>query len=397
MKHHRLSIALWALLFTCFALAHAAAEQLTLPASLTRIESQAFAGVHVDSILFPPDIAYIADDAFDGASFMGRGLLGSYAHHWCVDHGFPFEEDITGSSLIDLAKVAEGFEFSGLTGSEANPEERMAHNIYANPNLAGTTQKFCIFSIDFMTENAPTDTYWALCNWEMDVTSFANVFNVTDPGMCYAGLQMTDDGPKAIIAFWEIHYEDESGNDAILNAKLVYPEEDAGRFDGEGEGTHYLAPYDWQANHWYRMLIMSYDGQNGNTWVDQWLLDMESGVWTLFCTYDTCLQNSYFKGEMSQFMENFWSDSCNEFRSCRFTNYWVMEEDTREWKPLTGITMSTDTWWDNKKGYYAFGSDGTSVWGVTCGYGPDVVQTTPGLTTSSYHTLPQGIQPIEKD
>ena len=33
--------------------------------------------------------------------------------------------------------------------------------------------------------------------------------------------------------------------------------------------------------------------------------------------------------------------------------------------------LSVDTYWDNKKGTFAFSADDNTLYGITCGYGPD--------------------------
>ena len=290
-------------------------------------------------------------------------------------------------TVMEQAKRAGGFEFSGKSGKESNREGRMAHNIYVDPDLSGTSGKFKSFSIEFLAEDAPLCTYWALCNWQMDTSSLSSKYTVTDPGGAYMGLQVTTEGNKGIMSFWEIHYL-KNGVDTVLNATRIYPESAQSRFTGEGEGSNYLALYPWKENHWYRMAITCSDDSSGNTIVDQVVLDLESGEWTVLSRFDTGLQHSYLTGSMSQFMENYAGEYSNEFRSFRYRNIWVQEYGTEEWKPVSNAWLSTDTWWDNKKGYFAFGADSSSVWGITCGYGVDIIKTNPNVTTGMYCSVP---------
>lgn len=385
MQRGALFLALLSLL-ACYVVS-GTAEEIVLPADLTRIESLTFAGVHTDLIRFPDNISYIAEDAFADAQFVGVGKLGSYADLWCREHGIKFLPDQPVSSVMMLALKAEGFAFSGRNAPENNPEGRMAHNIYMDPDLSDTSGKFTSFSIDFMAEDVAENTYWALCNWRMDTSSLESQYEVTDHGGAYAGLQVTGDGHVGIMSFWEIHYT-KDGVNTVLNARRTYPTGDEHYFGGEGEGTNYIGPYPWKQNHWYRMTIACRDDESGNTVVEQTVQDLETGEWTLLSSFDTGLQHSYLMGSMSQFMENYAGDSSNEFRSFRFKNVSVQEYETQQWKPIHKATLSTDTWWDNKKGYYAFGSDTSSVWGITCGYGPDVVQTDPDIKTQLYCDLP---------
>ncbi len=289
-------------------------------------------------------------------------------------------------TVKELAAEAREFRFSSVTGREENPENRMAHNIYSDPDLSGTSGRFSAFSIDFEAEDTAEGTYWALCNWSMDVSALEKKYTVTDAGGAYAGLQDTAYGPKAIMSFWEIHYLDK-GKDTILNAHRIYPEGTDDRFGGEGEGTHYLAYYPWEPNHWYRMLLDCYDNESGTTIAEQWIMDLETEEWTLISQFDTGLEGSCFTGSMSQFMENYDPDTCAEFRSFRYKNFFVWEYGASDWKQITGSTLSTDIVWDNKKGNYAFGSDGETFWGITAGYGPDVTKTNEHGPISGYYTI----------
>ena len=61
---------------------------LTLPASLTTIESEAFTGLgNVDAVSIPATVTSIAEDAFD-AGIVIIAPAGSYAETWANDHGF---------------------------------------------------------------------------------------------------------------------------------------------------------------------------------------------------------------------------------------------------------------------------------------------------------------------
>lgn len=62
---------------------------LILPADLTAIESQAFAGLtDVDAISIPATVKSIADDAFEGSDIVIIAPAGSYAATWAQEHGF---------------------------------------------------------------------------------------------------------------------------------------------------------------------------------------------------------------------------------------------------------------------------------------------------------------------
>lgn len=260
-------------------------------------------------------------------------------------------------------------------GSPDGDADRMAHNIYVDPDLSATSGQFSGFLIDFRAEEAGTGSYWALCNWSMNTDCLAPG-RVTDNGGAYAGLQMRPDGPKSILSFWEIRWTDEDGSERVTTAQRIFP---AGfgtnRFGGEGEGTNYIAAYPWQPGKWYRMYLGCYEDEaSGHTFVDQWLRALPDGEWEQISCFDTGLSGSCFEGSMSQFMENYWADGAAERRSFEYCNLYVREAASGAWAPITSARLSVDTWWDNKKGTFAFGAEEHTLWGVTQGYGPDAAR-----------------------
>ena len=67
-------------------------DEVVLPEGIERIESRAFAESTVSSINLPESIEYIADDAFDRCGEIEViARKGSYAYQWAEDAGlFPF-------------------------------------------------------------------------------------------------------------------------------------------------------------------------------------------------------------------------------------------------------------------------------------------------------------------
>ena len=256
---------------------------------------------------------------------------------------------------------------------EENPENRMAHNIYSDPELSATSGKFSGFAIDFKADKAGTGTYWALCNWQMNKDDLMSKYDVIDTNAgAYAGLQMRTDGPKAIMSFWEIKYQDASGNEKKIEAKRVYPSDgDTNKFGGEGEGTNYICDYDWKAGKWYRMYLNCYQDNEGKTFVEQWVADLATKEWTLICRFDTGLYYSYFEGGMSQFMENYLSEYANETRTFEYRNIRVREYGKQDWTAIGKSSLSVDTWWDNKKGNAVYGATEDRFYGIANGYGAD--------------------------
>lgn len=259
--------------------------------------------------------------------------------------------------------------------AEDNSENRMAHNIYVNPDISQTSGQFTGFLIDFCTDCEANCTYWALCNWRMDTSELESEYTLKNTGGAYAGLQNTAEGKKAIMSFWEISYDDENGNEVKVLASRVYPATNkTNTFGGEGEGTNYIPAFGWKKDHWYRMYLNCYDNEEGYTLVEQWVQDIETEEWTEISCFNTGLKHSCFMGAMSQFMENFWSVYSNDVRTFAYRNIYVREKGSNEWTGLTKFKMSSDTWWDNKKGTVAFASDENTLYGITCGYGPDTLE-----------------------
>lgn len=272
------------------------------------------------------------------------------------------------------------FSFPDLSTKDPNPNKYMAHNIYVDPNLSQTSGKFKSFSIAFKADYIPVGTYWSLCNGQMDLSSLGRG---AEGGGFYAGLQHTKNGMMGIIAFWDT--TDSSGR--LIQARRVYPEGTTNRYDNEGNGGNYIAPYNWKAGQWYRMTLRCYeDPATGHTFVDMWIMDLSTGIETHFVTFDTMLSGSCFTGGMSQFMENYDYKTCDEVRAIQVTDIRVKEVGRDQWISLPKATVSVDTWYGNKKGSFAFGATDDYFWGITSGHGPDLAET-PGTKTEKSYTL----------
>lgn len=271
--------------------------------------------------------------------------------------------------------------------NEPNPENRMAHNIYADPDLSATSGKFDGFMIDFKADRAGTATYWALCNWQMNKEHLMSKYQIIDVyAGAYAGLQLRPDGPKAIMSFWEIKYIDELGTEKKIEAERIFPSDgDTNRFGGEGEGSNYICDYDWEAGKWYRMYLNCYQEEDGRTFVEQWVADLSTAEWTMISCFDTGLYYSYFEGGMSQFMENYDSYYANETRTFEYRNICVREFGQEEWTTILTADLSVDTWWDNKKGNAIFGATSDSFYGIANGYGQDAYEI--GETVRNTYTI----------
>jgi len=242
-------------------------------------------------------------------------------------------------------------------------KEIFAYNIYSDPDLSNTSRKFDTFMIDFRGVQTPQATYWALANWGMDLTASSKVYSNLSGGGSYAGLQNT--GKRvAIMAFWEYKYE----GDKILNASRMYPSGKDNGFGGEGEGTNWIGPYQWNDNSWYRMVLHCWtDTETGTTFVGQWFLDEATGKWTLISYFDTKLTGSFFKGNMSQFQENFYGKQAEPEREFNYKNMYILDHTDGKWKSLAASTLSCDYNSDNKKGTREFGATEEYFWGKAAG------------------------------
>ncbi|MBQ6660698.1 MAG: InlB B-repeat-containing protein, partial [Lachnospiraceae bacterium] len=277
------------------------------------------------------------------------------------------QDSFTINDLLDL---------SGDDPNEYVPPQNMSHNIYNNPDLTSTSKEFTGFLIDFYTNSSAKGTYWALCNWTMD-TSCLTRKGMTNihyhfASSAYAGLQFTNDDAKCNIAFWRIDYTDPAGNDCYQNVNPTvvkgFSGKTMGTYDNEGSGYNYLKKFNWKAGKWYRMYLGCFTGDNGNTYVEYWIKDISANKWTHIVTIDTNLQDSFFTGSMYQFMENFSSDTCNSVRTLAYKNIFVRERSTGSWKSIISSTLSTKET-NKKKGKVAFGSNSTTLYGITSGYG----------------------------
>ena len=114
--------------------------------------------------------------------------------------------------------------------------------IGSNLDLSKTSEKFSAFTIDFKGIETPKFTYWCLLQWYMDISKFKESHPDATGGLAYGGLQVTGDGPKGIMSFWELNYK-ENGVSKKQRATRVYPPGEEGTFTGEGERTNFISTY----------------------------------------------------------------------------------------------------------------------------------------------------------
>jgi len=246
----------------------------------------------------------------------------------------------------------------------------MAKNIYSTPDLSKTSNKFDGFTIDFRGIDTPEATYRALCRWNMDLTEFIKDHSDVTGGNAYGSLQTKNGKRVAILSFWEIGYK-ENGVSKTHRANRMYPKGKESTFDGEGEGTNYIADYNWETNVWYRFVIRCWRDLSKNTYVGEWIQNLQTNEWVLFAYFNTNLKNSYLTKRLAQFQENFNSKYFGKERSFQIKNMYALDLVYKKWISLNKTTLSYDlaSWGYDTAGthemgytnYYFYGSTGLPV------------------------------------
>ena len=239
--------------------------------------------------------------------------------------------------------------------------------------------RYTEYAIDFKADYLPNGTYCCLGNWTMDYSSlnrrYVNVRTEYESVHAYAGFQSLYDGEKVgIMSFWDVYCTDASGNVTTIRAQRVYPAttSHSDDFGGEGTGAHCIEPYAWEADHWYRMhLKCTTSPTTGNTVVEQWVCDLETGVYTLICSYDTGVQNAVFKDSIALFLENFENGYSGEVRTLEVRNARYLDERTNQWKAIRQVYTASDSGLPNYEGSYRFGMSDNRLWMITSGVGGD--------------------------
>lgn len=252
----------------------------------------------------------------------------------------------------DEVDFSEFFDISHAGETEENPELRMSHTIYADAELSDTSGRFKAFLIDFKADYAGMGTCWGLCNFDLDTSYLKKEYENISGGGAYCGLYASPEGNGAMMEYWDIECDD-----TVITPELVSDDN---------------LDYAWESGKWYRMLIQCVkDKESGNTFIEMWMMDIAEDKWNKICVYDTHMKKTCFTGGMSQDMWNSLDEYSNELRSFQYANLAVKDGMSNKWVPITKSYMCVDTWWNDKKGTFAFGSTSTNLWGITCGYGED--------------------------
>ena len=267
-----------------------------------------------------------------------------------------------------------------LTAEDSNPDGKMAHNIYMDPELTMTAGRFSDFEIDFKADYAPVGTYWSLCNWQMEPAGLDSAATGIEGGGAYAGFQHTEEGMKVILSLWDLSYE-LNGVKQYISPVGISPSSGWERFGGEGAGGHYILDYDWHPGERYRMRLACYDDSaTGSTVIDLYVQNLNTRVETLVARVDTGLSGSCMTGAMSQFMENFDPAHYREVRTIQCMNPKIREVGKSDWHYLQTANLSVDTWYGNKKGSFAFGATDDYFYGITTGVGADLAESAAAVT-----------------
>lgn len=239
--------------------------------------------------------------------------------------------------------------------------------------------KYTEYSVEFKADHTPDGSYWCLGCWAMDYSSLLKKYRSyrteTDHCQAYGGFQKIHDGTTvSILSFWDILCETMDGRQETIRAKRVYPKSTqySDEFWGEGTGAHCTVDYPWQKGRWYRMHLKCRTAvATGNTAVEQWVTDVETGGETLLCSYDTGVKGAVFKNAMSLFLENYLSRFAGEVRSMEVRNAKYKEAITGRWIPLTEAVFELNGGPPSYEGSYEFDTENDRFRMITSGVGGD--------------------------
>jgi hypothetical protein len=144
----------------------------------------------------------------------------------------------------------------------------------ASPGIPARAADYDIMINDWWPSTDPAGTYWAVHNWNQD----------SHNGAGYAGYQVHADGVHTVhFALWDPVVQTPDTDEA--KAEYVAPGSKASRFGNEGTGVKVSTDYPWQVNHWYTMVVRTWQGQDAAgkdvTKYGQWVLDQSTGEWLL--------------------------------------------------------------------------------------------------------------------
>lgn len=237
--------------------------------------------------------------------------------------------------------------------------------------------RYTEYTIDFKSDHFPRGSYYSLGNWCMDYSSLESRYeSVTTDGISgYAGFQNIHNGEHlGIMSFWDVYCKNASGQIDTIRPTPVYPKNPykSGEFGGEGTGAQCMSTYNWEENHWYRFHLRCTEStKTGNTVVDFGVYDLETGTYTLICSYDIGFPGSAFKGSIAVFLENYLTEYAGEIRTLEVRRPQYKEESTGKWHTIRegDLYPNGSAGISSYAGSYDYGMDGDRLWIMTTGVG----------------------------
>ena len=237
-------------------------------------------------------------------------------------------------------------------------------------DAAGSGQ-YTEFAVDFKADYLPTGTYCCLAQMDFDHSSllkqYQSVRTEYQSISFYAGFQCNLNGRmNSILAIWDAYAKDKYGNETLIRAQLISPESsDNASFGDEGTGAHCLIDYPWKQGHWYRMLVQCWQSdKTHNTTLEQWVCDLDTGVWTFLCKYDLGAPNICMKGNNGCFLEGFQPETAGNVRSMECKNFLVKDATSGGWFSMVSGNLSEGY---DFPGSYNYGADGQCIYFITSG------------------------------
>ncbi len=243
-----------------------------------------------------------------------------------------------------------------------------SHGFYMTTYSNVVDEKADGYMIDFYSDSDQAlATYWSNMNFGMytEATVKKYGYSAFKGGGAYGGLQIlgNTNERKGIFSFWRYEYVDVK----TMKKGYIYADAIVGKtthYDNEGSGTSCVMDYPWKSSQWYRELLYCWtDEETGNTFAGNWYYDYEADEWTLFAYYDLKLVDSYIKGDISQFLENFSEGEGARYRSFRYKGIYFLSHENGEWVSSPEVYLRSD---GNPKAFgevdLGLADDETYVW-----------------------------------
>lgn len=230
---------------------------------------------------------------------------------------------------------------------------------------------FTEYAADMKADFQPTDTYCCIGCFSLDYSvlkkRYKKIWTDYNPNVYgYAGFQRCNYGMRfnTILSLWNVYCEDARGNRTVVRPQVVYPSGKGRPFSGEGTGTQCLIDYPWVQGHWYRMLLQcTISKTTGNTEMQQWVCNLDTGKWFGLCKYDLGVPDVCFSGCVTAFLENFIPATAGEVRTMEMRNVRVRKKNG-QWVPIRKGTFCMGI---PHPGSYQYGTEGDTFWIISSG------------------------------